>query len=152
MVKDESLGEITLRKYERPYNIDERSLFKKICLSLGLLQPGDSRDVIVDILMTLNSSSKKKEKISSEEIRKRVEKIREKNKLEMRGLAESNIRRQLKRLRDLMVIERQGNFYYLSEFESLSNIFEDKIIKFQIEPSIARIKEYLRELDKESKI
>ena len=148
MAKDVSLGEITLRKYEKPYNIDERGMFKKICLSIGLLQPGDSRDVIVDILMTLNNSSNKKEKISSVEIRKRVEEIRKKNNLELKGLAESNIRRQLKRLKDLMIIERQGNYYYLSEFESLSDIFEEKIIKFHIEPSIARIKEYLNELDK----
>jgi len=152
MVKDVSLGEITLRKYERPYDLDERNLFKKICLSLGLLQPGDSRDVIVDILMTLNNASKKKQKISSEEIRKKVEEIRKKNNLELKGLAESNVRRQLKRLRDLMIIERQGNYYYLSEFESLANIFEDKIVKFHIEPSVARIKEYLGELDKNSKI
>ena len=41
------LAEITLRKYESPYELGRRELVKKICLSLGLLQPGDSRDVIV---------------------------------------------------------------------------------------------------------
>jgi len=60
MVKDAPLSEITLRKYEKPYQLDKRELIKKICLSLGLLQPGDSRDVIVDILMIIEQSSKEK--------------------------------------------------------------------------------------------
>ena len=68
--------------------------------------------------------------------------------LEIKGLAESNVRRQLKRLRDLMIIEKQNNLYYMSEFESLGTIFDDKIHKFFVEPSVARIKEYLNELEK----
>lgn len=148
MVKDEGLAEITIRKYERPYNMDKRQLVKRICLSLGLLQPGDSRDVIVDILMVLSDAGKNKDKLSSENIRERVEKIRVENKLELKGLAESNIRRQLKRLNDLMIIDKQSNMYNLSEFESLSNIFNEKIKKFIIEPSIARISEHLEMLEK----
>ncbi len=53
MVKDIPLGEITLRKYEKPYDAPKRELVRKVCLSLGLLQPGDSRDIIVDILLVL---------------------------------------------------------------------------------------------------
>ena len=59
-MKDIPLSEITLRKYEKPYNIDKRQLVKKICLSLGLLQPGDGRDVIVDILLVLLEEKEKK--------------------------------------------------------------------------------------------
>ena len=47
--KEVPLAEITLRKYEKPYNLKDRDLVKKLCLSIGLLQPGDSRDVIVDV-------------------------------------------------------------------------------------------------------
>jgi len=149
MPKDIPLSEIVLRKYEKPYNIDKRQLVKKICLSLGLLQPGDSRDVVVDILMVLIDSRKEKQKLDSVEIGKRVEVTRKEHNLEIKGLAESNLRRQLKRLRDLMIIEKQNNLYYMSEFDSLSNIFDDKIHKFIVEPSIARIKEYLNELEKQ---
>ncbi len=148
MVKETPLNEIVLRKYERPYNLDSRQLVKKICLSLGLLQPGDSRDVIVDILVVLTDSGKNKEKLDSVEIRKRVEEVRKKNNLELKGVADSNIRRQLKRLRDLMIIDKQSNSYYLSEFESLYSIFEEKIEQFIINPSVSRIKEYLQELEK----
>ena len=47
--RDIPLSEITLRRYERPYNMSRRELVRKLCLSVGLLQPGDSRDVVVDI-------------------------------------------------------------------------------------------------------
>ena len=63
--KDTPLAEITLRKYEQPNNLIQRELIKKICLGLGLLQPGDSRDVIVDVLLVLINS---KEALSSEKI------------------------------------------------------------------------------------
>ena len=149
MVKDSALSEITLRKYEKPYQLDKRELVKKICLSLGLLQAGDSRDVIVDILLVLLDSSKEKTAISSDEIKMRVEDLRKKYSLEMKGIAESNIRRQLKRLRDLMLIEKKNNMYNISEFESLNNIFREKIENFLIPQTIERIKEYLNELEKE---
>ncbi|MBS3072940.1 hypothetical protein J4477_03850 [Candidatus Pacearchaeota archaeon] len=148
MPKDNAINEITLRKYEKPYSTDKRQLVKKICLSLGLLQPGDGRDIIVDILMVLIEEQKNKNKLDSEEIRKRVEEIRKSHNLELKGLAESNIRRQLKRLRDLMIIEKKNNLYHLSEFESLHEIFDSKIQKFIIEPSIQRVREYLNELEK----
>ena len=151
MVKDSALSEITLRKYEKPYQLDKRELVKKICLSLGLLQAGDSRDVIVDILLVLLDSSKEKTAISSDEIKMRVEDLRKKYSLEMKGIAESNIRRQLKRLRDLMLVEKKNNMYNISEFESLNKIFNDKIENFIIPQTIERIKEYLTELEKEEK-
>ncbi len=148
MVKDSPLSEITLRKYEKPYQLDKRELVKKICLSLGLLQPGDSRDVIVDILMILIDSSKEKKSVSSKEIKSRVEESRKKHNLEVKGIAESNIRRQLKRLRDVMLIEKKNNLYNLAEFSPMSEIFKEKIEKFLIPQAIERIKEYLNELEK----
>lgn len=147
MVKDAPLNEITLRRYEKPYQTDRRELIKKICLSLGLLQPGDSRDVIVDILQVLIESGKSKEKLSSDEIKQRVEESRKQSNLELKGIAESNIRRQLKKLRDLMIVEKKENLYNLSEFESLNSIFESKIEKFLISQTIERVKEYLKEVE-----
>ena len=148
-MKDIPLSEITLRKYEKPIGLEKRELIRKICLSFGLLQLGDSRDVIVDILMVLIDANKTKENLSSMEIGVRTEELRGKYSLETKGLAESNIRRQLKRLRDAMLIEKSNNEYYLAEHSSLSEIFENSIEKFIIPQTIERIKEYLGELDKE---
>ncbi|MAG02392.1 hypothetical protein CMI42_03575 [Candidatus Pacearchaeota archaeon] len=146
-MKDLPLSEITLRKYERPAGLEKRELVRKICLSLGLLQLGDSRDVIVDILLVLIDANKKKEKISSEEVGKRVDKIRKEYSLDVKGIAESNIRRQLKRLIDRMLIERIGNNYHLTEQLELREIFENNIEKFVIPQIIERVKDYLIALE-----
>ena len=144
MVKDLPRGEITLRKYEKPYDSSRRELVRKVCLSLGLLQPGDSRDVIVDMLLVLEDGRRKREWLSSFEIRDKVQKLRKEDK----GLAESNIRRQLKRLGDAMLVDKASNKYRISEFASLSEIFEQKIENFLIPQTIERIKDYLNKLGK----
>jgi hypothetical protein len=146
MVKEVPLGEITLRKYEKPYESSERELMRKICLSLGLLQPGDSRDIVVDMLLVLENSRKKKVWLSSFEIRDEVEKSRKKNSLGKGGLAESNIRRQLKRLGDAMLVDKQENKYRVSEFAPLSELFETNIENFLVPQTIERIKEYLNKI------
>jgi len=147
MVRELPLSEITLRRYEKPYESSQRELVRKICLSLGLLQPGDSRDIIVDLLMVLEIARKNKKWLSSFEIRGQVEKMRKENSLESKGLAESNIRRQLKRLRDGMLADKKENKYRLSEFAPLSEIFESNVEKFLIPQTVERIKDYLARLD-----
>ena len=69
-MEEKPLAEITLRKYETPYKLGKRELAKKICLSLGLLQTSDNRDVIVDILLVLIEAQKNKESLDVEEIKK----------------------------------------------------------------------------------
>ncbi len=151
MVREVPLGEITLRKYERPYDSSQRELIRKVCLSLGLLQPGDSRDIIVDIVLILEEARKNKEWLSSFIIRDKAEALRKDKSLEVKGLAESNIRRQLKRLRDSMLVDKKENQYRISEFAPLSEIFESKIERFLIPQTIERIKEYLARLNSDNK-
>ncbi|MEK6836055.1 MAG: hypothetical protein AABX94_00145 [Nanoarchaeota archaeon] len=149
MARDVPLHEITLRKYEKPYDSSKREVIRKICLSIGLLQPGDSRDIVVDILLALEEARKDKKELTSFEVRDIVTRMRQENSLEGKGIAESNIRRQLKRLRDLMIVDKKNNMYRVSEFASLHDLFEQKIEKFLIPQTIGRIKEYLMVLDKQ---
>ena len=142
--KEIPLAEITLRKYEKPSSLEGRELSRKLCLSLGLLQPGDSRDTVVDVFHVLVKSN---ENLTSHEICKKVIEERKHNRLSMLGIAPSNIRRQLKRLRDLMLIEKRLNAYRLSEDAKLEEIFAERIEKFMIPSITARIKEYLRKID-----
>ena len=148
MIKDFPINEITLRRYQKPFQLEKRELIKKICLSLGLLQLGDGRDIIVDVLLILSNAAKEKKELSSDEIKEKVIELRRENKLELKGIADSNIRRQLKRLRDIMIIEKISNSYRVTEFSSLLEIFENKIEKFLIPQITERIKEYLKEIDK----
>ena len=71
---DTPLSEITLRRYEKPYNLTKRELVRKLCLSMGLLNPGDGRDVIVDVLYVLLEAAKDKTLLSSEKIRENKKK------------------------------------------------------------------------------
>jgi hypothetical protein len=95
--KDTPLSEITLRRYEKPSACSKRDLTRKVCLSIGLLQPGDSRDIIVDILQVLMENKEGQVFMNSEEIRSKVISHRKKQKLPIKGVAPSNVRRQLKR-------------------------------------------------------
>ncbi len=144
--KDTPLSEITLRKYEKPDLFSDRELIKKICLSIGLLQPGDSRDVIVDILYILIST---RENLTSEEITQMVIELRQEKNLPMIGIAPSNIRRQIKRLRDIQLVEKIVNSYRITEDAKLEELFEERIKKYFIEPITQRIKEYFKKADEE---
>jgi len=138
------ISEITLRKYEKPSkNMDKRELCKKICLSLGLLQPGDTRDTIVDILHIL---LKAKQPLTASEIIAKSAKNRKKYKLSDLGLTYPNVSRQLRRLKDLMIIESRADKYRLNENDKLKNIFNEKIMGFYLESVKERINLYLDEL------
>ncbi len=146
--KDTPLAELTLRRYEKPANLNKRQLIRKLCLSLGLLQPGDSRDVIVDVFHVLLKSKKE---LDSEEIKRQVIELREKESLPLKGIASSNIRRQLKRLRDIYLIEKITNNYRVTELDKISVIFQEKIEKFLLPSIMARVKEHISMIDEEFK-
>ena len=137
---DTPLSEITLRKYEKPTNLSKRDLTRKLCLSIGLLQPGDSRDIVVDILNVLILNKDKE--LNSDEIRTNVIDLRKQNNLQIKGVAASNIRRQLRRLRSLFLVEKIKNNYRITEFETLINTFEEKIEQFYLKSILDRVKEY----------
>lgn len=143
--RDTPLAEITLRKYEKPSEMQKRDLVKKLCLSIGLLQPGDSRDVVVDIFHVLLET---KQPLNSDEIQKFVIEYRKRRKIELNGIAPSNIRRQLKRLRDLFLVEKIKNTYRISEDETLHNIFQEKIKRYYIDSIMARVEDYFKAFNK----
>ena len=140
IAKDTPLAEITLRKYERPHSeMGRREIIRKLCLSIGLLQPGDSRDVVVDVFQALLANRKE---LSSEEIVAKAIELRQTANLPMNGIAPSNIRRQIKRLRDTYLVEKANSNYRLTENEQLSRIFHEKIEKFYLPSIVERVKEY----------
>ena len=149
VAKDIPLSEITLRKYEKPQGLKQRELVKKLCLSVGLLQPGDSRDVVVDVLHVMLKGKKKRREFTCAEIERKVIQNRKAHKLPILGVASSNIRRQLQRLRNLFIIEKVKNSYRVSEFAHLSDTFEEKIERFLLQSVLQRVKEYFEKADEE---
>ena len=136
------LSEITLRRYEKPYYMEKRELMRKLCLSVGLLQPGDSRDIIVDILHVLHDAKKSNLMMNSEDIQKNVIELRKKKNLAVSGVASSNIRRQVRRLREVFLVEKIKNQYRISEFDDFNVIFKDKIQKLYIDNILGRVEDY----------
>ena len=141
---DSPLSEITLRKYEAPENLEDRELVRKLCLSLGLLQPGDSRDVVVDVLHVMLTN---KGQLTSREIEDLVVQNRQKYSMAMLGIASSNIRRQLLRLRDLFILEKVRNNYRIRENARLQDIFEENIEKYYMNSIVGRVKDYVKRVD-----
>ncbi len=146
--RDTPLVELTLRRYEKP-SVNGRELVRKFCLSLGLLQPGDSRDVMVDVLYVLLQAKGRKEELHSEEVKNKVIDVRKNAGLPMLGIASSNIRRQLKRLKDLYLVETSANLYRITEFGNLNEIFEEKVENFVLTQVMSRVKEYMKKIDEE---
>ncbi len=140
--KDVPLAEITLRRYEKPFNLERRELIRKLCLSVGLLQPGDSRDVIVDIFQVLLD----RKPLGAEKIVEATVKARQEAKAPVIGVTPSNVRRQLKRLKDLFLIEKTAEGYRITEQEELKKIFQDRIENFYLKSIVERVREYFEAL------
>lgn len=146
--RDTPLFELTLRRYEKPDSLTARELVRKFCLSLGLLQPGDSRDIIVDILYALLLAKQQKQELTCEQIRDHVVALRKKNNLELFGIATSNVRRQIKRMREVLLVEKRKNYYRITEFAQLGDIYKQKLEQLLLPSVLSRLDEYFKMMDK----
>ncbi|MFW5865587.1 MAG: hypothetical protein ACOCU6_00660 [Nanoarchaeota archaeon] len=148
IAKDTPLSEVTLRKYERPNGLTGRSLVRKFCLTVGLLQPGDSRDVVVDVLHVM-LQNKDNKPLTSKQVEELVIKNREEHNIEQFGIAPSNIRRQLLRCRELFLVEKVKAAYRITENLSFSEIYAEKLKNYYLKTILDRTEEYMRTIDKE---
>jgi len=146
IAKDTPLAEITLRKYEKPQTFTGRELVRKLCLTLGLLQPGDSRDVVVDVLHVMLME---KGPLSSKDVEKKVIDNRNKHGVVLLGIAPSNIRRQLLRCRELFLVEKVKSTYRITENSLLSEIFAEKLERYYLQSILDRTREYMKRVDEE---
>ena len=144
-MKHKPLAEVTLRKYERPIRLEGRELIRKFCLSLGLLQPGDSRDVVIDVFSALLDA---KEPLSQLEIVERVKSVRLKHDLGLSGSKASNVRRQVRRLKESLLIEKTGSKYSLPSLTPLHEVFSEHFEKLYVPAIVSRVKEYCEAVEK----
>jgi hypothetical protein len=137
--KDTPIGEVTLRRFEKPISDDLRTLVRKFAISVGLLQPGDGRDVVSELLYCFIEASRKKEFLEIEPL---LDRFKGKD-----GGTPNNVRRQIRRLKDMNLIERTNYGYRLIEFLPLNTIFKEHVLKYNIEPCIERLDEYSKMID-----
>lgn len=140
-LKDLPLQEITLRKYEEPAkNLDRRELSRRFLLSVGLLNPGESRDVIVDIFTELLRARGQKKHLQADDV---VGLLKGKA-----GASVPNVRRQLRRLKELKFVEQLPDGYRITEFGNVSRIVDSFLDSFLVRPALERLKQYAAEVDK----
>lgn len=131
------LSEITLRKYEKPDDVPTQELLKKFCMSVGLLQPGDGRELLVDVFdLLLNADGP----LTLKEIHSALESRLSKK------VAPSGVRRHLRRLVDLKFVEGRKRQYRIFEGEKIDVVFREFTRKYVVEDILARIDEYAVEL------
>lgn len=138
--RDTPISEITLRKFERPLSESYDELLRRFCKSIGLLQVGDSRDIIVDILDILVKSAKSRRIVTAKELESSLPR-------KEKGLAPSNIRRQLSRLEKFGIVEKINKGYRIREFMSLEELLKEYVKPFIIDPTFERILEYAKKID-----
>jgi len=128
------LAEITLRKYETPTKGNRRELIKRFCLSVGLLNPGESRELIVDLFeLFLNN----RRGLTTAEIEEQLAKKH----------AISGIRRHIRRLIEIKLLEKNKRVYRLPEGNSLTYAVEYLAKRYVVDEIYSRIVEYAKILD-----
>ncbi len=138
--KDIPLDEIKLRRFEKPSSTNLKELSRKFLISIGLLQPGDGRDIISNIFYDFIVAAKNKEYIEINDLIKKYSNFD--------GGTPNNIRRHIKRLKDMKLIERTTYGYRITEFMPLKELFNELLIDRYIMPILNRIDEYADLIDK----
>lgn len=137
-IRDIPIQEITLRKYEIPTALDDRELARKFLLSIGMLQPGDSRDIIVDVYCEVLRKHKSDSGTTLENIEKALE--------GKAGASSPNIRRQLRRLMAIKLVVKQDDKFVVSDGGAISDLVSNYLDMFVIRPTVERIKQYAEAL------
>ena len=63
------------------------------------------------------------------------------------GASPSNIRRQLRRLKALKLVEKLPEGYRITESGSIEPILDNYIVQFLVNPSLERIRSYVKKID-----
>ncbi len=135
---DLPLAEITIRKFERPENIDKKTLIRRFCISLGLINPGDNRTGIVEVFQTVFDS---KESLDAEQVFELLE----------RKLALSGIRRHLRRLEERKLLDHKKTKYSIAEGGNLVYSIKYALKEHVIDDIFNRLLEYAEALQNKLK-
>ncbi|HDD05253.1 MAG TPA: ArsR family transcriptional regulator [Candidatus Aenigmarchaeota archaeon] len=126
--KETPIIQVTLRKFERPYG-DFEELLRKFLMSIGLLQPGDSRDDVVKVMRELLRARREKRILQVKDL------------VKLTDVSPPNARRHLRRLRELGLVERHERGYRLREWMDLPSLV-DGVREFVLPPILKRVREY----------
>ena len=143
LYKDEPLSGISLNEFERPTN-DYNTNIRRLCISLGLIRPGESRIAIVHILdMLLKARKKNPDGFDSYDIIKGLYKKKIK-------IVYANVLRDLRKLISVGIVEKRNNMYRIRENMKLNEIITSFIKPYIIDRTLSKIEEYAKAVEKEN--
>ncbi|RLG16628.1 hypothetical protein DRN62_03315 [Nanoarchaeota archaeon] len=126
--KELPIIQVTLRKFERPYG-DFEELLRKFLMSVGLLQPGDSRNDVLKVVRELLRARRERKLLQVRDL------------VELTKVSPPNVRRHLRRLRELGLVEKYDWGYRMREWMDLPSLIEG-MEEFVLSPILRRVKEY----------
>lgn len=143
LYKDRPLSGISLNEFERPTN-DYNVNIRRLCISLGLVSPGESRIAIVHILdILLKTRKKNPDGLDSYELIKELYKKKTK-------IVYANILRDLRKLMAVGIVEKRNGHYRIKENMRLDEIISSFIKPYLIDRTLSKIEEYARSVEKEN--
>lgn len=143
LYRDKPLSGITLNEFERPTN-DYNTNIRRLCISLGLVRPGESRIAIVYILDILLKARKKRPYgMDSYELIKELYKRKVK-------IVYANILRDLRKLMATGIVEKRNNQYMIRENMKLNDIMTNFIKPYIIDRTLNKIIEYAKAVEKDN--
>lgn len=143
LYRDKPLSGISLNEFEKPTN-DYNTNIRRLCISLGLVRPGESRIAIVYILdILLKSRKKKPDGIDSYEI------IKELYRKKVR-IVYANILRDMRKLMAVGLVEKRNTMYRIRENMKLNEIISGFVKPYIIDRTIGKIEEYAKAVEREN--
>ncbi len=143
LYRDRPLSGISLNEFEKPTN-DYNTNIRRLCISLGLVRPGESRIAVVYILDILLKARKKRPSgIDSYEI------VKELYKKKVR-IVYANILRDLRKLISIGIVEKRNNLYRVRENMRLNEIIAEFVKPYIIDRTLGKIEEYAKAVEREN--
>lgn len=140
LLKDKPLAEIQLSEFEKPGQ-DYVTNLRRLCISLGLISPGESRIAIVRILDILLKAKKTNPNgLDSYTI------VKELYQHDVK-IVYANILRDLRKLVRTGLVERIDGGYRIKENGTLEDILKNFVKPYIIDRITNRISEYAHAID-----
>lgn len=139
------LNEITLRSVHIDSELDRWEILRRFCLGVGLLQPNDNRTTIVDVLIVLFDYP---DGLSTNKIVSKVISFRIDRGFAFGGVAVTNIRSLLRRLKELGIVEKFRGKHRITEGLSLTKVFDNKLLPFIMNKTLKNIRKLCLEWDR----
>jgi len=140
LFKDKPLSRVVLSEFEKPSS-DYFTNLRRFCISLGLINPGESRIGVVYILdILLKARNKDKSGMDSYSVMKSLYERNVK-------IVYANVLRDLRKLIDVGIVEKVDGKYRIKENMQLAEIINEFVRPYIVDRILKRVSYYAETID-----